>query len=197
MGHSPGTATQWTLGAVYFTGDGVSRQRDVAVVHQRVEEHAVLAEILPAPDGISGEQDNFTFASGHNGDGGAALDVVGAVEKAAEHRFFAAGEAHEHIVLVHLFGHPQQRPVGVTNGDGFCRVAIEDRIFGMEDVRINHRTRSVEFRAGIAGFDGWRQAEVRRKCAGCAESDQRPAAVDKLLEFRHADAAHAAGDVGG
>src|ERR1700722_19810644 len=52
---------------------------EVFVVEDGVEHHAELAYVLPAPDGVGDEEDNFAFAYWGGYYGGAAFDLVGAV----------------------------------------------------------------------------------------------------------------------
>ena len=67
----------------------------------------------------------------------------------------------------------------------------------MEDVRFDNRTWSIELRAGIAGIDCGCQTKLRRKRAGCAQSNQQPTALSELLEFDDTSGAHASGDIVG
>src|SRR5215469_3866076 len=62
-----------------------SRKRQVTKVHQRVEDHPVLSEILPSPYGVRHEHDDFTLARRHNRNRSTSLDVVRAIEKSAQH----------------------------------------------------------------------------------------------------------------
>ena len=56
---------------------------EVFVVEDGVEHHAELTDVLPAPDGVGGEHDDFTAADRGFDYGGSAFDLVGSVHEAA------------------------------------------------------------------------------------------------------------------
>ena len=56
---------------------------EVFVVEDGVEHHAELADVLPAPDGVGGEHDDFAFADRGFDYGGSAFDFVCSIHEAA------------------------------------------------------------------------------------------------------------------
>ena len=166
-------------------------------VEQGVEEHAELAEVLPAPDGVGGEEKSFAFADRSEDDGGAAFDLVGAVEETAEDGLFAAGEAHEDGLLVEGCVHAEERAVGVADGDGFVCVAVEDGAGGLGDFGFDDGAGGVDLGGGGGGVDFRSDAEIGGHEAGGAEGDEEAALLGEFLDFGDAGDAHAAGDVVG
>ena len=166
------------------------------VIQNGVEEHAELAEVLPAIAGVGGEQDDAALAHGDVDNGGLVFDFVSAFHEAAEDVVVAAGELHEDLFAIDA-RNGEERTVGPANGHGFFGVAVEDGVRGLQDLCLHDRAGRVELRRGAAGVDGASDAEFRREALASPRVMSTSALFDELAEFECAFEPHAAGDVFG
>ena len=162
------------------------------MVQEGVEEHPELAVVLPAVAGVGGKQNDAAVPARDVDDGGAAVDLVGAAQVAAEH---AAAERHEDPVVAKPPRDFEERSVRVTDRHPARVVSVEDRMVRSGDLRFDQRPRRVEARPGAAGVDIPGEAVLGRDVARLAKGHEQTAVLDEPAELEDPLEPHAPGDV--
>jgi hypothetical protein len=164
-------------------------------VEHGVEQHPELAVVLPPVAGIGGEQHEAALSDRRLHDRRLVADLGRAAHQSVEDRVVAADEAHQHLRITVPLRHLQQRAVGVTHGNPWVRIAVEDRMRRLEDLGLYDRPRRVELCGRPRCGHRAGEPEIGGKGACRAERDEGAAGLDELLQLEDALEAHAAADV--